>query len=148
MLCCQYVRVLFAGGSSGGYDYGKSDRQTTHTHTQQSEEVNLQSEIRTTTHFTSLHSHSFVGFSSSSGIVSAGPPMNFGERDPNGGGAFSGCIAGNERELNGAGLWLFTKDPEPEAQVVEMLRNKTNELGFDLSILEPVEHKGCTYPSI
>jgi lipocalin len=82
------------------------------------------------------------------GVVSAGPPMNFGERDPNGNGTFFGCIAGNDRELNGAGLWLFTREPEPDREVVEMLRNKTIELGFDLSILEPVEHTGCTYPSI
>lgn len=72
------------------------------------------------------------------GIVSGGPPKNVGEDGK--------CIAGTEAELNGAGLWLFTKDPMPDPSVVDMLRNKTSELGFDLNVLSPVEHEGCTYP--
>ena len=80
------------------------------------------------------------------GIVSAGQPTNVGTDGPEG--SFSGCITGNERVLNGAGLWLFTKEPTPDQNVVELLLNKTSELGFDLGILQPVEHVGCTYPSI
>merc|ERR1712176_399906 len=72
------------------------------------------------------------------GIVSGGPPKNKGEE--------GGCVAGSQQEVNGAGLWLFTKDPQPPSDVVDMLRNKTSALGFDLSVLVPVEHEGCVYP--
>jgi len=27
-----------------------------------------------------------------------------------------------------------------------MLKDKATELGFDLSVLQPVVHEGCTYP--
>jgi len=71
------------------------------------------------------------------GIVSGGPPMVTGE---------DGCIAGDGTNVNGEGLWLFSKDPEPEEGTVQMLKDKATELGFDLSVLQPVVHEGCTYP--
>jgi len=73
------------------------------------------------------------------GIVSGGAPTNVGED--------GGCVAGSTSEMNQAGLWLFTKEPTPDQSVVDMLLNKTSELGFDLSVLSPVEHEGCTYPA-
>merc|ERR1712188_20329 len=73
------------------------------------------------------------------GIVSGGPPKNSGD---------DGCIAGSESEVNEAGLWLFTKDPVPEPGMVDMLREKATELGFDLSVLQNVTHEGCKYPPI
>ena len=72
--------------------------------------------------------------------MSAGPPRRQGEDGK--------CVTGTERDLNGSGLWLFTKDPQPPSTVVDMLRNKTSALGFDLSVLVPVEHEGCVYPSL
>jgi len=45
------------------------------------------------------------------GIVSGGPPMVTGE---------DGCIAGDGTNVNGEGLWLFSKDPEPEEGTVQV----------------------------
>ena len=57
----------------------------------------------------------------------------------------AGCIAGTEDDTNGSGLWLFTKDAIPKPETVKMLKDKASELGFDVSVLQPVEHEGCTY---
>eukprot|EP00213_Chloropicon_mariensis_P005728 CAMPEP_0197473944 /NCGR_PEP_ID=MMETSP1309-20131121/5383_1 /TAXON_ID=464262 /ORGANISM="Genus nov. species nov., Strain RCC998" /LENGTH=234 /DNA_ID=CAMNT_0043013355 /DNA_START=111 /DNA_END=815 /DNA_ORIENTATION=- len=70
------------------------------------------------------------------GIVSGGPPKRSGE---------NGCIAGDEEEIYGSGLWLYTKDPIPEEGTIEMLREKAKELGFDLGVLKNVTQEGCTY---
>ncbi|WZN67216.1 hypothetical protein HKI87_18g87880 [Chloropicon roscoffensis] len=72
------------------------------------------------------------------GIVSGGAP-----KIPGASGA--GCIAGTEDDTNGSGLWLFTKDAIPKPETVKMLKDKAGELGFDVSVLQPVEHEGCTY---
>merc|ERR1712203_1182886 len=72
------------------------------------------------------------------GIVSGGAP-----KIPGASGA--GCIAGTEDDTNGSGLWLFTKDAIPKPETVKMLKDKASELGFDASVLQPVEHEGCTY---
>ena len=58
-----------------------------------------------------------------------------------------GCVAGTPVQTNEAGLWLFTKEAEPEEETVEMLKQKASDLGFDLSVLLPVDQKGCQYPS-
>jgi len=73
------------------------------------------------------------------GIVSGGPPTVPG---------IDGCISGTPKQINGAGLWLFTKDPTPESDTVLMLRDKAKALGFDLSVLEPATQEGCTYPDV
>ena len=39
-------------------------------------------------------------------------------------------LQGSTSEMNQAGLWLFTKEPTPDQSVVDMLLNKTSELGF------------------
>jgi len=71
------------------------------------------------------------------GIVSGGPPMLQG---PN------GCISGTmDNAVNGAGLWLFTKDPVVDKEMVAMLRSEAEGMGFDLSVLRPVEQEGCIY---
>jgi len=73
------------------------------------------------------------------GIVSGGPPTVPGASG-------EGCVAGGPNELNGAGLWLFTEDPNPSEETVKMLEAKAKDLGLDLSVLEPVVQEGCTYP--
>merc|ERR1711990_1236003 len=70
------------------------------------------------------------------GIVSGGPPTLEGI---NGG----GCVAGTPVQTNEAGLWLSTKEAEPEEETVEMLKQKASDLGFDLSVVLPVDHQGC-----
>ena len=45
------------------------------------------------------------------GIVSGGPPMVTGE---------DGCIAGDGTNVNGEGLWLFSKDPQPEEGTLQV----------------------------
>lgn len=71
------------------------------------------------------------------GIVSGGPPKNQGE---------DGCIAGSPSDVNGAGLWLFTKEALPDQELVDDLRQKAKDLGFDTSVLGVVQQEGCTYP--
>merc|ERR1711992_507744 len=51
------------------------------------------------------------------GIVSGGPPTLEGI---NGG----GCVAGTPVQTNEAGLWLFTKEAEPEEETIEMLKQR------------------------
>ncbi|GMH39968.1 hypothetical protein BSKO_07872 [Bryopsis sp. KO-2023] len=72
-------------------------------------------------------------------IVSGGPPKV--ETD-------DGCRTGREFfngvQVNGVGLWLFSrKEVDPEG--TKVMREKARELGFDLSVLLPVEQKGCKY---
>ncbi|CAD7966138.1 unnamed protein product [Amoebophrya sp. A25] len=45
-----------------------------------------------------------------------------------------------------SGLWIFTRCPNADQEVIDQARNKAEELGFDLSVLKPVlHHKECRY---
>ncbi|KAI8472609.1 MAG: hypothetical protein J3K34DRAFT_413662 [Monoraphidium minutum] len=62
-----------------------------------------------------------------------------------------GCSAGRPNsqsflDINGSGLWLFSRKPvDPEA--TQIMRDKAAALGFDVSVLKPVAQAGCTYPA-
>ncbi|KIY97278.1 hypothetical protein MNEG_10685 [Monoraphidium neglectum] len=75
-------------------------------------------------------------------IISGGPPK---VSTP------GACSAGRPSgqsflDINGSGLWLFSRKPE-DPGAVKVMRAKAAALGFDLSVLKPVTQKGCTYPS-
>lgn len=60
----------------------------------------------------------------------------------------NGCRTGrqflNRFQVNGVGLWLFSRKPvDPENTAI--MRAKAAELGFDTSVLLPVEQKDCKY---
>lgn len=72
-------------------------------------------------------------------IVSGGPPEFDGD---------DGCKTGSDLlrdfQVNGVGLWLFSRKPVDPTNT-EIMRNKAKELGFDLSVLVPVVQEGCEY---
>lgn len=43
-----------------------------------------------------------------------------------------------------AGLWLFSRKPVDPANTAVM-REKAQQLGFDLSVLKKVQQEGCSY---
>lgn len=75
-------------------------------------------------------------------IISGGPPKVA---------LPGGCSAGRPSgqsflDINGSGLWLFSRKPvDPEAAAV--MRSRAAALGYDLSVLKPVTQAGCTYPA-
>ena len=69
-------------------------------------------------------------------IVSGGAPSHI---SPSG----QGCKTGDW--INGSGLWLFSSEPFPPKQQVEEMRGILKQMGYDLSVLLPVEHRGCAY---
>jgi len=68
-------------------------------------------------------------------IVSGGQPKNEGEE---------GCRTGTG--VNGSGFWLFTREQERDESLIDAMRSIAAGKGFDLSVLNDVEHEGCTYP--
>merc|ERR1719499_232155 len=47
---------------------------------------------------------------------------------------------------NNAGLWIFTRCPNPGEALINEVRELAKKLNFDLSILNPVQHhSGCRY---
>lgn len=56
----------------------------------------------------------------------------------------SGSNSTSEFSSDGAGLWLFSRTPvDPWGTL--LMRKKAAELGFDLTVLRKVEHRGCLY---
>jgi apolipoprotein D and lipocalin family protein len=53
-----------------------------------------------------------------------------------------GCRMGSG--TNDAGLWIFTRVPNPSKGLVETVRRIANRKGFDLSVLNDVKHPNCT----
>ena len=43
------------------------------------------------------------------------------------------------------GLWILTRDPVASDETTAAARAAGVAAGFDLSVLRPVEQKGCTY---
>lgn len=68
-------------------------------------------------------------------IISGGPPET-----PSGGLCTTGSFG-----TNSAGFWLFNRDPQPPEGTVQIMRDKAEQLGFDVSVLVPVKHTGCEY---
>merc|ERR1711959_694694 len=56
-----------------------------------------------------------------------------------------GIVSGAPADVNGAGLWLFSKSPVASPEVLSLLEAKTKELGFDLDATLPVTQEGCAY---
>jgi len=55
----------------------------------------------------------------------------------------NGCQIGTG--AGDAGLWIFTREAFPAEGLVEKVRDMARSQGFDLSVLLPVKHEGCTY---
>jgi lipocalin len=52
-----------------------------------------------------------------------------------------GCRTGSG--TNDAGLWIFTREAQPDFTLVEEVREIAQSQGFDLSVLNNVSHAGC-----
>jgi apolipoprotein D and lipocalin family protein len=72
-------------------------------------------------------------------IVSAGLPTV-----PFNGACRTGEPGATGRAVNGEGLWLFSRKQVDTNNTALMLQ-KAKDLGYDTSVLLPVEQKGCTY---
>ena len=77
-------------------------------------------------------------------VISGGPPTT-----PSNG----ACRTGRDGpqtflDVNGSGLWIFTRQPVASAATVDAARAATKAPGFDLTPLVPVTQAGCTYPAI
>lgn len=48
------------------------------------------------------------------------------------------------RQVNGSGLWLFSRKPE-NPQALALMTEKLQSMGIDTSVLKPVAHAGCQY---
>jgi lipocalin len=68
-------------------------------------------------------------------VISGGPPTI-----PSG-----GACRTRTRTVNNSGLWLFHRVPEAPEEDLAVLRATAASLGFDISVLNPVEHRGCNY---
>lgn len=53
-----------------------------------------------------------------------------------------GCRTGSG--TNDAGLWIFSRDPQPDWSLIETVREIAKGQGFDLSVLNNVSHANCT----
>lgn len=72
-------------------------------------------------------------------IVSAGLPST-----PSNGACRTGSADGSRPQVNGEGLWLFSRQPDDPANTQLMLQ-KAKDLGYDTSVLLPVKQEGCKY---
>jgi lipocalin len=52
----------------------------------------------------------------------------------------SGCSVPGDH-----GMWLFTRDATPPKEKLLMIKDTARKLGLDVSVLNDVEHNGCTY---
>ena len=57
--------------------------------------------------------------------------------------AAGGCRTGDG--VNGAGLWIFSRNATRDEAVVSHLRGVAQAKGFDLSVLKDVQQEGCLY---
>jgi lipocalin len=71
-------------------------------------------------------------------VVSGGPPKLVGKTGY--------CKTGNG--TNDSGLWIFTAEPIVNAAMIEQLRQIAQGMGFDTSVLVPVNQAGCKYSNI
>jgi len=55
-----------------------------------------------------------------------------------------GCST-TESGINGAGLWLFTRERVASAELIDKMRSKLTEKGIAVSRLHDVAHAGCLY---
>lgn len=55
-----------------------------------------------------------------------------------------GCTT-KTKGTNGAGLWLFTRDPNPDPKVVQHMRDILVDYGYSLQELNKVTQTGCKY---
>jgi len=56
----------------------------------------------------------------------------------------SGCRT-MEKTMNYSGLWVFTRSPTRDQAVIDKVLDIAMSQGFDISVLNDVEHEGCQY---
>lgn len=71
-------------------------------------------------------------------LVSGGPPKKEGQDGY--------CITGEG--INNSGLWIFTRDKNAPAETVDKVRSIAKGLGYDPTVMLPVEQEGCLYTDI
>mmetsp|Transcript_9801 Transcript_9801/g.13853 ORF Transcript_9801/g.13853 Transcript_9801/m.13853 type:complete len:276 (-) Transcript_9801:255-1082(-) len=68
-------------------------------------------------------------------IISGGQPTIPGDN--------GGCKLGTG--TNNSGLWLFTREVNPSPDLVTKMKELAEEKGFDISVLNKVDHNDCDY---
>jgi len=56
---------------------------------------------------------------------------------------FIGCRTG--RGINDSGLWIFSRSPVRDQEMIDSVRAKAMEMGIDVTVLIDVNHQGCIY---
>lgn len=77
-------------------------------------------------------------------LISGGAPTipSYDDND----GTFLGCRTGTG--VNNSGLWIFTRSYVRDEDLINKVRGIAQEKGFDLSVLNIVDHTDCGYPPI
>jgi lipocalin len=75
-------------------------------------------------------------------LVAGGQPTipSYNETD----GSFVGCKY-DEDKTNNSGLWIFSRSYERDEDLIDYVRTKATDLGFDVSILNDVDQTDCGY---
>lgn len=68
-------------------------------------------------------------------VISGGPPTI----------ESNGACRTRSRTVNNSGLWLFHRIALAPEEDIAVLRRTAQDLGFDISVLNPVVHLGCNY---
>jgi Bacterial lipocalin len=77
-------------------------------------------------------------------LISGGQPStpSYDDKDGN----FIGCRTG--KGINDAGLWIFSRSPVRDQEMIDFVRGMAVEMGIDVTVLNDVNHEGCTYNDI
>jgi len=77
-----------------------------------------------------------VDYSESDGyaLISGGPPTESGDNEL--------CRTGSG--VNNAGFWIFTREQHRNPKLIEKVRGIAQAKGFDLSVLNDIDHSNCT----
>ena len=93
---------------------------------------------RTALAYVLMHMHNAGPAKYSWALVSGGLPKETSENGY--------CATGDG--INNSGLWIFTREKVANASKVQQIRNVAKGLGYDTSVLLPVEQEGCNYEGI
>jgi apolipoprotein D and lipocalin family protein len=77
-------------------------------------------------------------------VISGGPP----NRPSNGKCRTGRAGVQTPLDINGSGFWIFAKNPAAGSEVLVPARAAAEALGYDLSVLLPVQQSGCQYPAL
>ena len=55
------------------------------------------------------------------------------------------CRTNNKWINSSGGLWIFTREVNPDSALIDMVRQKAENMGLDTTVLNVVDHSNCDY---